>query len=224
MMTPSSPLEPPVLQGPRIRLEPLSLDHLPGLCAAGLDPQLWRLTSNRVDDADAMRQYVETALDWQRAGTAIPFATVDRATGEVIGSTRFANIAREHRRAEIGWTWLARQWQRTHANTEAKYLMLAHAFDRWELARVEFKTSALNHVSRAAIARLGAVEEGTLRRHMVNPDGSSRDTVYFSIIAEEWSGVRSRLEAMLARGVAGGEGGSVSRREVVRDGEPRGRR
>ena len=203
MMTRPSPFEPPVLQGPRIRLEPLSLDHLPGLCAAGLDPRLWRLTSTRVDDAEAMRQYVETALEWQRAGTAIPFATVDRATGEVIGSTRFANISHEHRRAEIGWTWLAPRWQRTHANTEAKYLMLEHAFERWELVRVEFKTSALNHVSRAAIARLGAVEEGTLRRHMVNPDGSSRDTVYFSIIADEWSEVKGRLGVMLAEGRGG---------------------
>ena len=197
-MTPPDAFEPPVLQGPRIRLEPLSLEHLGGLCAAGLEPELWRLTSNRVDDADAMRRYVETALAWQRAGTSVPFATIDQATGEVVGSTRFANIAPEHRRAEIGWTWLARRWQRTHANTEAKYLMLEHAFERWQLARVEFKTSALNQASRAAIARLGAVEEGTLRRHMVNPDGSSRDTVYFSIIAEEWDAVKRRLRGMLA--------------------------
>ena len=199
IMAPAEPAEPPVLEGARVRLEPLTLDHLPGLCAAGADPALWRFTSTRVSTAQEMRAYVEAALEGQRDGTVLPFATVDRESGKVIGSTHFANIERAHRRAEIGWTWLAPAWQRTHANTEAKYLMLTHAFERWDLLRVELKTSAANAQSRAAILRLGAVEEGTLRRHMINPDGSSRDTVYFSILAEEWPAVRARLEARLGR-------------------------
>ena len=122
-------------------------------------------------------------LSEQRAGTALPFATVARATGAVIGSTRFGNAAPEHRRVEIGWTWLAPRWQRTAANTEAKYLMLRHAFEVWHCNRVEFKTSALNERSRAAIRRIGATEEGIFRRHMVNEDGSLRDSVFFSSAA-----------------------------------------
>ena len=196
-MTLPSPPAPLALEGPRIRLEPLTPGHLQGLCAVGLDPDLWQFTTIRVATAEDMRRYVDTALQWQRDGTAVPFATIDRASGAIIGSTRFANIDRAHRRAEIGWTWLGRQWHRTHANTEAKYLMLSHAFEAWNLLRVELKTSAANLRSRAAILRLGAVEEGTLRRHMINPDGSSRDTVYFSIIAEEWPEVKSRLAGII---------------------------
>lgn len=145
-----------------------------------------------------MAHYVRTALDERRAGTALPFATVWRETGQVIGSTRFGNASAANRRVEIGWTWLGGPWQRTRANTEAKYLMLRHAFDAWDCLRVEFKTSALNERSRAAILRIGAREEGILRRHMVNDDGSLRDSVYFSIIAEEWPEAKRRLEGLLA--------------------------
>jgi RimJ/RimL family protein N-acetyltransferase len=186
------------LEGAAIRLEPLGLHHLAGLCEVGLDPALWRFTVSRVLDRAAMERYVETALDERRAGTALPFATVWRETGQVIGSTRFGNASAANRRVEIGWTWLGRPWQRTRANTEAKYLMLRHAFDAWGCVRVEFKTSALNERSRAAILRIGAREEGILRRHMVNDDGSLRDSVYFSIIAEEWPEVKRRLERLLA--------------------------
>lgn len=191
-------LTPRPLEGPTIRLEPLAPRHLAGLCAVGLDPELWRLVSVRVHDRMGMERYVASALADQRAGSALPFATVWRETGEVIGSTRFGNAAPEHRRVEIGWTWLGRDWQRTGANTEAKYLMLRHAFEQWGCQRVEFKTSALNERSRAAIRRIGGREEGILRAHMVNEDGSSRDSVYFSVIADEWPEVRRRLEAMLA--------------------------
>lgn len=187
------------LEGAYVRLEPLVLDHVDALCMVGLDPELWRFTSSRVDDADGMRGYVESALELRRQGTVLPFATLERATGRVVGSTRFAAIAPEHRRVEIGWTWVGCDWQRTAINTEAKLLMLRHAFEIWNCGRVEFKTSALNTRSRAAIVRLGAVEEGTLRRHMINPDGTLRDTVYFSVIAEEWPAVKSRLEERLGR-------------------------
>ena len=191
-------LTPIVLEGKAVRLEPLGLHHLDGLCRVGLDPELWRLTVNRMPDRDAMARYVGAALDEQRAGTALPFATVWRETGEVIGSTRFGNASPPNRRIEIGWTWLGRAWQRTRANTEAKYLMLCHAFDRWQCLRVELKTSALNQRSRAAIVRIGAQEEGILRRHMVNDDGTRRDSVFYSIIAEEWPEVKRRLETFLA--------------------------
>ena len=191
-------LAPTVLEGRAVRLEPLGRHHLDGLCAIGLDPELWRLTVNRVLDRAAMERYVATALEEQAAGTALPFATVWRETGQVIGSTRFGNASPPNRRIEIGWTWLGRPWQRTRANTEAKYLMLCHAFDRWQCLRVEFKTSALNERSRAAIARIGAREEGILRRHMLNDDGSRRDSVFFSVIAEEWPEVKRRLETFLA--------------------------
>jgi N-acetyltransferase len=195
-------LTPRVLEGPTIRLEPLTLDSLDGLCDAGLDPELWKLTVSRIRTRADMLRYLEDALADQRAGQALPFATVWRATGRVIGSTRFGNASPPNRRVEIGWTWLARPWQRTGANTEAKYLMLRHAFEQWGCIRVELKTSALNHRSRAAILRIGAREEGTLRHHMINEDGSLRDSVFFSLLAEEWPEARRRLEAMLdAHGV-----------------------
>ena len=188
---------PIILEGKIVRLEPLSLAHLDGLIAVGLDPELWRWTTSRARTPDAMRDYVEEALAEQRAGTSLPFATAERESGRVIGSTRFGNIAPAHRKVEIGWTWIARDRQRTPVNTEAKYLMLRHAFEVWECVRVELKTSALNEKSRRAILRIGATEEGILRQHMINADGSLRDTVYFSIIDREWPAVKARLETML---------------------------
>jgi RimJ/RimL family protein N-acetyltransferase len=188
---------PRMLEGRHVRLEPLTLEHLGGLAAVGLDPELWRLTTTRVADLGDLERYVAVALAEQRAGTALPFATVWRRTGEVIGSTRFASVVPSHRRVEIGWTWLGRQWQRTGANTEAKYLMLCHAFEVWGCLRVELKTSALNERSRTAILRLGATEEGVLRCHMINDDGSRRDSVYYSIIADEWPDTKRHLERLL---------------------------
>jgi N-acetyltransferase len=193
------PIEPVILEGRAVRLEPLSPDHLDALLEAAADPAIWRYMPANCSTRDEMYRAIETALEWQRAGTALPFATVDRRSGKAIGSTRYMNIVPEHKRLEIGWTWIAPAWQRSAINTEAKYLMIRHAFERLECNRVELKTSALNVKSRAAILRIGAKEEGTLRSHMVNPDGSLRDTVYFSVIAPEWPEVKARLEAMMER-------------------------
>jgi RimJ/RimL family protein N-acetyltransferase len=147
-----------------------------------------------------MLDYIRTALAGQAAGNTIPFVTVERASGGVVGSTRFMNIDAANRRVEIGATWLAQSWRRTAINTEAKYLMLRHAFETLGCIRVELKTDALNERSRAAILRIGAREEGTLRQHMVTWSGRLRDTVYFSIIDSEWPGVKASLEAKLKRG------------------------
>jgi RimJ/RimL family protein N-acetyltransferase len=190
-------IAPCVLEGRWVRLEPLTVDHVAGLAAVGLDPELWRWTTSGVLSLDDMRVYVQTALDWQRQGIAVPFATVERASGTVVGSTRFAAIDRVNRRVEIGWTWVAPAWQRTPINTEAKYLMLRHAFEAWGCIRVELKTNSLNAKSRAAILRIGAKEEGTFRNHMINDDGSTRHTVYYSVIDSEWPEVKAGLEAKL---------------------------
>ena len=191
-------LTPTALEGPTIRLEPLTLAHLDALLVVAQDPELWRLTVSAVTSRESLDEYVREALAEQQAGTALPFVTMLRATGQVIGSTRFGNAVPMHRRVEIGWTWVGRRWQRTGANREAKYLMLRHAFECWGCLRVEFKTSALNQRSRNALLGIGAVEEGIFRHHMINADGSLRDSVYFSILSEEWPAVRRRLEERLA--------------------------
>lgn len=187
------PLNPVLLEGRHIRLEPLSLEHLPGLLAVGLDPVLWKWTLNKINTPADLEAYVETALEEQRTGSSLPFATVLQSTGQVIGSTRFGNISLPNKRVEIGWTWIARPWQRTAANTEAKLLMLAHAFETLGMARVELKTNVLNEQSRRAMLRIGCVEEGILRQHAIADDGTTRDTIYYSILAAEWPVVRERL-------------------------------
>jgi len=192
-------VEPVILEGRHIRLEPLSLDHIPQLCEVGLDPEIWRWTTSFVGNPADMRTYVETALRWRDEGTALPFVTIDKILDKVVGSTRYANIDNANRRLEIGWTWLGRQWQRTHVNTEAKYLLLQHAFESLGCIRVEFKTDALNEPARKALQRIGAKEEGILRRHMITEEGRIRDTVYYSIIDEEWPSVKAMLEGQLNR-------------------------
>ena len=190
---------PVTLEGRFVRLEPLGWHHLDGLIASGADPELYRWTVDRLDAPGAMAGAIGSALAAAEAGREVPFATVEVATGRVAGTTRFMTIDRVHRRAEIGGTRVGLAWQRTPINTEAKYLMLRHAFEVWGLNRVEFKTDALNARSRAAIARLGAVEEGTLRHHRVSHGGRVGDSVYFAIIAPDWPAARARLEARLAR-------------------------
>ncbi len=197
-----SPIEPPprpvTLEGRHVRLEPLSLAHQDGLCAVGLDAELWRWAQTSLVTPADMRAYIETALAWQAQGTALPFVILARATGQVVGSTRYANIERADRRLEIGWTWIARAAQRTPVNTEAKYLLLRHAFEVLGCIRVEFKTDVLNERSRAALLRIGAKQEGVLRSHMITASGRVRDSVYFSIVAAEWPAVKAGLEGKLA--------------------------
>jgi RimJ/RimL family protein N-acetyltransferase len=192
-------LEIPALEGRFVRLEPLGREHLEGLTEVGLDSELWRWTNAQVRNPEEMRGYLTEALAERARGASIPFATVERETGRVVGSTRYLNIERAHRRVEIGATWVAPGWQRTAVNTEAKLLMLGHAFGAMECIRVELKTDALNRRSRDAILRLGAREEGTLRSHMITWSGRRRDTVYYSILHTEWPAVRAALEARLAR-------------------------
>jgi RimJ/RimL family protein N-acetyltransferase len=188
---------PLTLEGSRVRLEPLSESHLDGLCAVGLDPELWKLIPIQVLDCDQMMRYVRAQLSDQERGTSIPFVTVDRDSGQVVGSTRFMNIDVPNKRVEIGSTWIGRPWQRTAINTEAKFLMMRHAFETWGCNRVEWKTDSLNTPSRNAILRLGAREEGIFRNHMVTWSGRIRHTVYFSVIASEWPDVKAGLEAKI---------------------------
>lgn len=192
-------IKPVTPEGIYVRLEPLTLEHLPGLCGVGLDPELWRWTPNIQRTPDDMRAYLLGALRAQELGSALPFATVERSSDTIVGSTRFGNIDREHKGVEIGWTWLGRRWQRTPLNTEAKYLMLRHAFEKLGCIRVAFKTDSLNEQSRHAIQRLGAREEGVFRNHMLTYSGRIRHTVYFSIIDSEWPLVKSHLEDKLRR-------------------------
>jgi N-acetyltransferase len=197
-MDQAATLQPVVLQGRHIRLEPLSLAHHPGLAVVGTDEQIWHWNPfQALRTPDDVRHYIIKALAAQAEGRALPFATVLLASGEAIGSTRFLDFDPVHRRLEIGSTWIAPAWQRTAVNTEAKYLMLRHAFDTLGCIRVEFKTDALNERSRRALARIGATEEGTFRNHMLTHTGRIRDSVFFSILDREWPDVRARLEARL---------------------------
>jgi RimJ/RimL family protein N-acetyltransferase len=197
--------KPVTLEGRHVRLEPLDLaKHWDGLRAIGVAPDLWRFTAAKVKDEADLRSYFEKAVQERARGVSLPFVHVQRGVpaggpGRVSGSTRFGNITREHRRVEIGWTWLGLEFQRTALNTEAKYLMLRHAFEVEGCMRVEFKTSSTNLKSQTAMRRLGLVEDGTMRKWMFNEDGTPRDTVWFSCIDDEWPAMKARLEGMLAR-------------------------
>ena len=191
-------LTPLTLEGRHVRLEPLSQDHRTDLARVALDPDLWQWTLTQIHSMDDLDLYIETALSLQRAGAALPFATIDRASGRAIGSTRFGSIDPQNRRVEIGWTWLGREFHRQAFNTEAKLLMLAHAFERLACIRVEFRVNAPNTRSRNAVARLGAREEGILRHHTIRADGHLIDWVYYSILRDEWPSVRAELERKLA--------------------------
>jgi RimJ/RimL family protein N-acetyltransferase len=187
---PMMDIQPVTLEGQHVRLEPLSLDHIPALYAAARE---WNIPQEQVRDD------VEVALQLQASGSALPFATVHKTSATVVGGTQYRAIVPQQRRLEIGSTWLGRQWRRTAINTEAKFLMLEHAFERLGCVRVEFRVDAGNEPSRTAILRLGATEEGTFRNYIVTAQGELHDAVFYSIIETEWPMVKARLQRMMDR-------------------------
>ena len=185
-----------MLTGKTVRLEPLGLIHGPELCAIGFEPSLWEAGLEQITTPDEMNGYIDRAMTDPKARA---FAVRHLATNRLAGSTRYMNMELGHKRLEIGSTWYGLEFQRTGVNTECNYLLLGHAFEESGVNRVELKTDRLNERSQRAMLRLGAKEEGTLRRHMVTARGRVRDTVYFSILREEWPEVKARLEGMMAR-------------------------
>jgi RimJ/RimL family protein N-acetyltransferase len=190
---------PVTLTGRRVRMEPLAERHLADLERVAFDAEIWRWTIARPIDAEGLRAWLDQARANAEAGNEVPFATIDAATDRAIGSTRFMTIAPEHRRLEIGWTWVGAAYQRTGTNREAKLLQLTHAFETLGAERVEFKTHARNLASRAALLGIGATFEGVLRHHTIMPDGSNRDSAFYGILAGEWPAAKARLAASLAR-------------------------
>ncbi|EHK64414.1 GNAT family N-acetyltransferase [Achromobacter arsenitoxydans] len=190
-------LQPVTLSGDIVRLEPMAAAHAEELARIGLHPELWRLQPEPVATPDDMRRYVERALAGQRAGACLPFVIVQQGTGRIIGATRYMDIALAHKRLEIGGTWLTPASQRSGANTEAKFLLLQHAFETIGIMRVVFKTELSNTQSRQAILRIGGVEEGVFRKHLIAQSGRARDMVYFAILDEDWPSVKARLLARL---------------------------
>jgi RimJ/RimL family protein N-acetyltransferase len=191
-------VEPITLTGTHVQLIPMQPAHADALWAAAQDESIWQWTLSRISSRADTDRYIAYALEQQARGNQLPFVTISRATGEIVGSTRFDEITPEHRRVEIGWTWLTPRWQRTPINTEAKYLMLRHAFEVWACVRVQLKTDALNVRSQRAIERLGAVREGVLRSHYIMPDGRRRDSIYYSFLDTEWQTVKAHIERLLS--------------------------
>jgi N-acetyltransferase len=187
----------PVLEGARLRLEPMTMQHLAALEAVAFDDRIWRYMMQWVKTQADLRQWMEAALNLEAAGTVMPWVTVLKAENRVIGSTRFMDFDRAHKTTELGSTWLAPEFQGSGLNAEAKLLQLAYAFDDLKLNRVALKTHHENLRSQAAMRKMGAMEEGTFRNHYVMPDGSLRHSVWFSIIREEWPRVRCLLEALV---------------------------
>jgi len=196
--------EPVTLEGRHVRLEPMAHARAGAIAAAlaeaAADGAMWESKVTTIPRPESARAYVDTALKEMDAGVSLPFVTIDRASGRAVGSTRFMNIEAPHRRLEIGTTWIGRSFQRTAINTEAKYLMLRHAFETLKCIAVDLRTHEKNAQSRAAIERLGATLDGLLRNHRIMPDGSLRNTATYSIIDAEWPAVKARLEARLAQG------------------------
>ena len=191
-------LTPVTLEGTHVRLEPVHLEHAAALWRIGAYEEIWRYIPYVIRSEDDMRAFIAAELRKQQAGLTCRWVTMAQTSSQPVGSTSYMNIERQHRRLEIGGTWITPPWQRTVVNTEAKYLQLSHAFETLGCRRVEFKTDSLNVKSRRALARIGAVEEGTFRNHMVMPDGRLRHSVYFSIIDSEWPSVKAHLERLMS--------------------------
>jgi N-acetyltransferase len=198
--TPPLRVEPVTLEGDHVRLVPLEADHLDALWEVAREEALWRWIPYPIRSRDDLRDYIRTAVADRGAGTSLPFATTERSTGRLIGSSRFGNIVPADYRAEIGWTWVGVPWQRSTVNSEAKLLMLDHAFGTWHCHRVEFKTDSLNEQSRAGLLGIGATFEGIFRNHMVTHTGRLRHSAWYSITDDEWPEVRRRLVARIAAG------------------------
>lgn len=194
-------METPVLEGQHVRLEPLTLEHLPALEKVAFDPAIWRYMLFTMNTPDDLRKWAEAALALKAAGNSLPWATVckgsDGAPDQVVGSTRFIDLDLHHRTVEIGNTWLGEAARGTKVNTEAKLLQLTYAFEELNLQRVSFKTHIANKRSQSAIKAIGAIYEGTFRNHYIMPDGSSRDSAWFSIIHKEWPEVKDLLTRRL---------------------------
>lgn len=186
-------IEPVTLEGGIVRLEPLSRDHVEDLARVAFEGDLWRWVLVQPTDVAELRDWLEAALVEAATGAEVPFATIDLASGRAIGSTRFMSIAAEHRRLEIGWTWIGLAHQRSGANREAKLLQLTHAFETLDANRVEFKTDSLNQKANPGLLGIGATLEGTFRNHMVMPGGRIRHSNYYSVTREDWPAVKSRL-------------------------------
>ncbi|MFZ6844431.1 GNAT family N-acetyltransferase [Undibacterium sp. RuTC16W] len=184
------------LQGHYVSLEPLTQQHLPEIQMAAADGELWKLFFTSVPHPDNAQNWLNIALEMQEQTKAIPFAIREKATGQIVGSTRYCNIDHNNKRLEIGYTWYAQRVQRSAINTECKLLLLTHAFEQFGCIAVEFRTDWFNHRSQAAIERLGAKRDAVLRNHMILPDGRVRDTVVYSIIENEWPGVKQNLQYM----------------------------
>ena len=193
---------PTVLQAEGVRLEPLTMAHVPGLRAAAADGELWNLRVTSVPRPEDTEAYVAQALEMQARGERLPWAVVDAASSQVLGCTSYHDIVPAVRRVEIGYTWYARSVQRSHVNTSAKLLLMAHAFDTLNCNVVGWRTDILNLASQRAIERLGAHKDGVLRCHALRRDGSIRDTVMYSLLAAEWPAVRARLQARLQQPAA----------------------
>ena len=191
--------DPPTLRRGGLTLTPLTVDHAPGLAAAAADGELWTLRFTSVPEPGTEVAYVDKALGMQADGSRVPFAVIDDATGRVLGSTSYHDIVDEIRRVEIGYTWYAASVQRSHVNTTCKLMLLEHAFDVLGCPVVGWRTAGENLRSQAAIAALGAQLDGRIRRHGPDRDGGIRDSVFFSMLAEEWPAVRGALEARLQR-------------------------
>jgi RimJ/RimL family protein N-acetyltransferase len=186
------------LQGSVVRLEPLSLAHVPDLTISGQDESIWQyMLYGSIKSEEDMHNWVADLLGRQSLGTDLPFAVIHLGTGRAIGATRYLDIRPEHRGLEIGGTWYALQFQRTAVNTECKYLLLRHAFEQLDCIRVQFKTDLRNLRSQRALERIGATREGVLRNHLITPEGVIRDSVYYSILDREWPAVKADLERKL---------------------------
>ena len=196
-------IEPVTFNGTNVILEPLTMEHADELRIAVQDGELWKLWFTSIPSPETVEEYIQKALDMRENAGAMPFIIREKEAGKIIGCTRYFNVDETNQRLEIGYTWYSESYQRTSVNTECKYLLLTHAFEKLDAIAVEFRTHWHNHRSRAAIARLGAKQDGVLRNHTRSADGVYRDTVVFSIINLEWSAVKKSLEFKLTSQYSG---------------------